>query len=93
MSNNTSPTSEEIFNFPCDYPVKVFGKKCQELEKEALQIISKHSGDIHPKSVIKKESSKGSYLSITVRIVATSREQLDKINSELQAHHLVAYIL
>lgn len=86
-------TTEEIFNFPCDYPVKVFGEKCPELEEETLKIITKHCGEIHPKSVSKKESSKGNYLSLTIPIIATSKEQLDKMNSELQNHKLVKYIL
>jgi putative lipoic acid-binding regulatory protein len=86
-------TSEEIFNFPCDYPVKIFGKNSPEFEKIVLAIISKHSGEIHPQSITKKESSKGGYVCITVRIVATSRAQIDTINSELQNHPLVAYIL
>jgi putative lipoic acid-binding regulatory protein len=86
-------TSEELFNFPCDYPVKIFGKNSQKFEEIVVTIVSKHSGEIHPQSITKKESSKGGYVCITVRIVATSRAQIDTINSELQNHPLVAYIL
>lgn len=82
-----------IFNFPCEYPIKVFGKKCLEFETAAIEIISKHSGDIHPQSISKNDSSKGTYTALTIRIIATSRQQIDTINSELQNHSLVAYIL
>lgn len=84
---------DDIFNFPCDYPIKVFGKKCLEFENAAIEIISKHSGEIHPQSITKKDSSKGTYTALTIRIIATSRQQIDKINSDLQNHKLVAYIL
>ncbi|HIC39926.1 Proposed lipoate regulatory protein YbeD [hydrothermal vent metagenome] len=88
-----NPTSEELFNFPCDYPVKVMGKDCDELSVTMCSIIERHAGKLHPNQISSKKSSKGSYISYTVRIVATSRAQLDSINQELQDNPLVAYIL
>ncbi len=87
------PTSEEIFNFPCDYPVKIFGKDCIEFNEAVCTIIEKHTDTLHPNQITSKTSSKGSYISYTVRIVASSRQQLDSINQELQDHPLVAYVL
>lgn len=89
----TEPSSEELFNFPCDYPIKIMGKDCEELSVEMRTIIERHAGEIHPNQISSKKSSKGSYISYTVRIVATSRTQLDCINQELQDNPLVAYIL
>ena len=89
----TEPTSEELFNFPCDYPIKIMGKDCNELNITMCSIIERHVGKIHPNQITSKKSSKGSYISYTVRIVATSRSQLDSINQELQDDPLVAYIL
>lgn len=90
---NTEPTADELFNFPCDYPIKVMGKDCEELSISMCEIIERHAGEIHPNQISSKKSTKGSYISYTVRIVATSRTQLDCINQELQDHPLVAYIL
>ncbi len=87
------PSSEELFNFPCDYPIKIMGKDCTELSVTMCSIIERHAGKIHPNQISSKKSSKGSYISYTVRIVATSRTQLDCINQELQDDPLVAYIL
>ncbi|HIM58770.1 MAG TPA: DUF493 domain-containing protein [Gammaproteobacteria bacterium] len=87
------PSSEELFNFPCDYPIKVMGKDCGELNAAMCAIIERHAGKLHPNQISSKKSSKGRYISYTVRIVATSRAQLDSINQELQDHPLVAYIL
>ncbi len=86
-------TSEEIFNFPCDYPVKVFGKDCEAFRPAVCDIIERHSDKLHVNQITEKRSSKGSYVSLTVRIIASSRAQLDAINQELQDCPLVAYVL
>lgn len=86
-------TSEELWNFPCDYSVKVFGKTCDELHLTVRSIVERHTDEIHPDNISSKQSSKGNYISITLKITATSRIQLDCINQDLQDCHLVAYIL
>lgn len=91
--NDTDLTSEEIFNFPCDYPIKVFGKSSGALQASVCAIIQRHSDKLQPQQITSKQSSKGGYTSVTVRIVATSRAQLDAINTQLQACDLVAYVL
>jgi hypothetical protein len=91
--NTSNLSSEEIFNFPCDYPVKVFGKEHEELHITICSIIEKHTDKLHPNQISIKRSSKGKYVSLTVRIIATSRTQLDSINQELQDCPLVAYVL
>jgi Uncharacterized conserved protein len=70
------PSSDELFNFPCDYPIKIMGKDCAELNITMLNIIERHAGKIHANQITSKKSSKGAYISYTVRIVATSRTQL-----------------
>lgn len=86
-------TSKEIFNFPCDYPIKVFGKDCADFHTKTCSIIERHTDKLQPNQITAKHSSKGNYVSLTVRIIATSTEQLDAINKELQACSLVAYVL
>jgi hypothetical protein len=86
-------TSEELFKFPCDYPIKVIGKDCMELYEVILSIIEKHAGKLHKNQITSNKSSKGSYISYTVRIIATSRSQLDTINKELQNSPFVSFIL
>jgi len=89
----TNITSEELWNFPCDYSVKVFGKTCDEIHVTVLAIVEQHTDKIHPENIITKQSSKGGYVSITLKIIATSRAQLDSINQDLQDCKLVAYVL
>jgi hypothetical protein len=91
ISMNNS--NEEIFNFPCDYPIKVFGKKTQDFKQIVCDIIEPYSGQLHDNQITEKVSSKGAYISLTVRIIATSRAQLDDINEGLQKCPQVAYLL
>ncbi len=90
---NTNITSETLWNFPCDYSVKAFGKTCCELNETVLCIVEQHTDKIHPDSILTKQSSKGGYTAITLKIIATSRQQIDSINQDLQACELVAYVL
>jgi uncharacterized protein len=89
----TNITSEELWNFPCDYSVKVFGKTCDELHDTVRTIVERYTDEIHPDSITTKQSSKGGYVSITLKIIATSRAQLDSMNQDLQDCELVAYVL
>ena len=86
-------TKEDIFNFPCEYPIKVFGANQPDFKKTACNIVEIHTGKLHPNQTTIKYSSKGKYISITVRIIATSRQQLDAINEDLQSCPLVSYLL
>ena len=86
-------TKEDIFNFPCDYPIKVFGINQPGFEKTVCNIVETHTGKLHANQTTIKHSSKGKYISITVRIIVTSRQQLDAINKDLHSCPLVSYLL
>ncbi len=91
--NTSNLSSEEIFNFPCDYPLKIFGKDHEQLNITVCSIIEKHTDKLHPNQIKTKHSSKGKYVSMTIRIIASSRPQLDLIYKDLQDCPLVAYVL
>ncbi len=88
-----SESNDDIFKFPCEYPIKVFGLNQPDLEKSVCSIIENYVGKLHENQISIKNSSKGKYVSITVRIIATSRKQLDSINTDLQKSPLVSYLL
>ena len=88
-----SESNDDIFKFPCEYPIKVFGLNQPDLEKSVCSIIENYVGKLHENQISLKNSSKGKYVSITVRIIATSRKQLDSINTDLQKSPLVSYLL
>jgi len=86
-------TKEDIFNFPCDYPIKIFGENQPDFEKTICNIVETYTGKLHANQISTKYSSERKYISLTVRIIATSRKQLDDINQDLQSCPLVSYLL
>jgi putative lipoic acid-binding regulatory protein len=85
--------NEDIFKFPCDYPIKVFGLNQPDLIDTVSTIVERYVGKLHINQITHKNSSKGKYVSVTIRIIATSRKQLDSINEDLQNCPLVSYLL
>jgi putative lipoic acid-binding regulatory protein len=88
-----SDQKETLFEFPCPFPVKVFGDNHDDFEIAVIEIISRHCGDIAEGALSTKESKGGKYLSMTITIEAQSKDQLDNIYRELSSHTLVKMAL
>ncbi len=71
--------------FPCLFPIKVIGVASNSLEEEIVTIISRHIPPTERPDISTRPSNKGRYLSITIRLRASSRQQLDSIYRDLTA--------
>jgi putative lipoic acid-binding regulatory protein len=80
------------FKFPCAFPVKIMGLNTGEFEQSVRVIVSRHAGGA-PVEFANQLSSGGKYLSITATFTATSKEQLDALYRELNAHELIVMTL
>jgi putative lipoic acid-binding regulatory protein len=85
--------NDELFNFPCDFPIKIMGRCDCELETLVVQVINRHVADLSENAVTTRPSGKGNFISVTVIVKATSREQLDNIYRELTAREEVLMAL
>lgn len=85
--------SEELLEFPCDFPVKAMGHATPDFEDHVIEVVSRHASLATPRQVTTKESSGGRYLSVTVTVEARSREHLELIYSGLKSSERVVYIL
>ena len=74
---------ESPLKFPCQFPIKAMGKSDCNLDKIVVEIVRKHVPDLGEGAVYNRDSSKGNYISVTVVVNATSREQLDAIYQDL----------
>ena len=74
---------ESPLKFPCKFPIKAMGKSDCELDTIVVEIVRKHAPDLGEGAIYNRESSKGNYISVTVVVNATSREQLDAIYQDL----------
>lgn len=72
-----------LMQFPCEYPLKVFGRPSAEFEGVVLGIVRRHA-TVLPESAVQCRSSRGgNYTALTITFEATSRRQLDAIYQEL----------
>ena len=85
--------TDEHFNFPCDFPIKIMGRCDCELETMVVEVINQHVTELAENAVTTRPSEKGNFVSVTVIVKATSREQLDNIYRELTAREEVLMAL
>lgn len=78
-------TAETLFEFPCDFPLKVMGRPTDDFRSLVLGIVAKHAGEIDESRIEERPSRDGNYLGLTYTIRATSKEQLDELYRELTA--------
>lgn len=88
-----SNSEDTLFEFPCQFPIKIMGKASDVFEIEVVQIIRQHVPDLGESSVKRRESAKSNYAALTVTITAHSRQQLDAIYMDLTAsEHVIMAI-
>ena len=85
--------TDEHFNFPCDFPIKIMGRCDCDLEMLVVEVINRHVSDLSENAVATRPSGKGNFISVTVTVTATSREQLDNIYRELTTREEVLMAL
>ena len=86
-------TEESALEFPCQFPIKMMGRDTPEFRATARALVEKHAGDVADEAVTAALSRNGRFVSVTVTITATSREQLDTIYREVTAHEDVLMAL
>ncbi len=75
--------SDELFQFPTDFPIKVMGRDSESFRTLTLAIIERHAGPVAAENISERKSSKGKFLALTYTIRAESRAQLDRIYQDL----------
>jgi putative lipoic acid-binding regulatory protein len=79
--------------YPCEFPIKVMGRRDGELASLTREIVERHAGVLPPDRVRSRSSSDGNFIAITYVIEAKSRAQLDAIYRELTACKAVVMAL
>jgi len=75
--------NNQQLEFPCEFPIKVFGTATEDFEKAVIMIIRKHVPDVREDFLKSRPSKDGKYIALTLTVHATSREQLDTIYQDL----------
>ena len=82
-----------VLAFPCEFPIKVMGRKQPGFAQVVSDIVRKHAPDFDPATLAMRPSRQGRYLSVTCIVRARSREQLDALYQELCDHPEVVMVL
>ncbi len=75
--------TDDLFGFPCDFPVKVMGRDSESFRTLTLAIVERHAGALDASRISERTSSQGRFLALTYTIRAESRAQLDRIYQDL----------
>lgn len=84
---------ESLIQYPCDFPIKVMGRRHDELTQQLVAVVRQHDPGFDPATVEMRASKNGNYLGLTFTVRATSREQLDALYQALTSHELVQIVL
>ena len=79
----TDSGKRSLLRFPCEFPVKVIGRKDADFERVVLDVVRRHV-PAHPSDgLATRDSNAGRFMSVTVTVTVTSQEQLDDLYREL----------
>jgi putative lipoic acid-binding regulatory protein len=93
MSGGPIPPEQSLIEYPSEFPIKVMGAQVEGFT-EAIVAIARHFDPGFDAATVEARPSKaGTYLSLTITITATSREQLDELYRTLSTHPMVSFVL
>jgi len=79
-------SEESVMEFPCSFPIKLMGRETDEFRQTARELVEKHTGPLEDDAIESSLSRNGRFVSVTVTVIAESREQLDNIYRDATAH-------
>jgi len=85
--------SESLLEFPCEFPLKVMGRKEAGFQQVVLELVELHVGPIAEERIRLRESRDGNFVALTLTVYAQSQSQLDAIYSALSGHDKVLMAL
>ncbi|MFZ3019173.1 MAG: DUF493 domain-containing protein [Gallionella sp.] len=88
-----SELKHSFVEYPCDFPLKIFGQQQAGFAQAVLEVVTKHDSGFAAASMEMRASKNARYVSLTCTIRATSREQLDAVYQELCDHPMVVMVL
>jgi putative lipoic acid-binding regulatory protein len=79
--------------FPCDYPVKVLGRKVETFHSTVIAVFERHAPGFDQETITVRDSRKGNFVALTIIITATGPDQLSALHNDLMETGLVQMVL
>ncbi|MGJ7498389.1 YbeD family protein [Variovorax sp. RT4R15] len=96
MSDNNdhiATRQESLIEYPSLFPIKVAGANVDGFVHAMTQIAEQFDPAFDASTVQLRNSKAGNYLSVTLTVTATSREQLDNIYRALTSHPMTKWVI
>ena len=90
MATDTPPS---LIEYPSAFPIKVMGAQVESFTEAVIAVAHRFDPAFDAASIESRPSKAGNYLSLTITITATSREQLDELYRTLSTHPMVKVVL
>ncbi len=88
-----TPEEGQGLQFPCVYPVKAMGLSSEDFTDHVRNLIAPFVDDLADARISTKASSGGKYTSVTVEVVATDRDHLERIFGVLHEDDRIVWTL
>lgn len=85
-------SNEDLFEFPCDFPVKVMGANSDDFRARATEIVGERFPDLATETRENVSRNK-SFVSLTFTVHATSKAELDALYLALDEEPSVLMVL
>ncbi len=79
--------------FPCDYPIKIIGENHSDFKSQVTTVLENFVPDFDQTLASTRISARGTWIALTVNIIATGKPQLDAIFHDLKACSRVRLVL
>jgi putative lipoic acid-binding regulatory protein len=79
-------SDESVMSFPCSFPIKLMGRESAMFRQTVRALVEKHTGPLDDSTIESSLSRNGRFVSVTITVIAESREQLDNIYRDATAH-------
>ena len=86
-------SEDTLLEFPCTFPIKAMGKAEPDFDALVVGLVRRHVPDLKENAVKIRASKAGNWVSVTVTINATSKQQLDAIYQSLTDHEKIVMAL
>lgn len=85
--------NESLLEFPCDFPLKVMGRKEEGFPEAVLALVEARAGPLSDDRVRLRESRDGNFVALTIVVRPENQEELDALYGALSAHDQVLIVL
>jgi len=76
-------SEESLLEYPCDLPIKIFGRNVDGFRATVVGIVSSHFEQPAADDIRERLSRNNGYTSLTITIRAQTREQVDALYRDL----------